>query len=386
MGNPVTLMFRDIPVLRLDFDSGVYECLNEKFLPYAIKGALLGDISNMDKETLRSKAKMEERAITSFLVRRVMPLTRSNAKKLYQVLNIDQADTLRNKMEVIMVCKGVSITDDYWIRLFDSEDTWSDVSVRDNSLSEVVANIALHGMDLSVTGELTTPELTGQGTYPKAWRREGKDLWLYKASSALGHESETEIEVSGILDKTNVRHARYERRVDNDKNVCACKCMTTNSMSMLSALDFSIYCDHNGLDYESEYKRIDSEIWYKMAIVDYLIGNADRHYENHGFFVDNDTNNILCCHPLFDHNNAFGAISMMNEDFIYKARCTPMSIKQAAIEAMSKVDFHFTSKIDRGDFTSDEHYNCFMRRANQLGVQTKISQSPALDFLSGICK
>ena len=42
-----------------------------------------------------------------------------------------------------------------------------------------------------------------------------------------------------------------------------------------------------------------------MCVCDYVFGNTDRHFENWGFIVDNNTNEIISFAPLYDHNQAF---------------------------------------------------------------------------------
>ena len=42
-----------------------------------------------------------------------------------------------------------------------------------------------------------------------------------------------------------------------------------------------------------------------MNILDYLVGNTDRHWENWGLLVDNETNQPIRLHDLMDFNRAF---------------------------------------------------------------------------------
>ena len=39
-----------------------------------------------------------------------------------------------------------------------------------------------------------------------------------------------------------------------------------------------------------------------MNILDYLVGNTDRHWENWGLLVDNETNRPIRLHDLMDFN------------------------------------------------------------------------------------
>lgn len=52
-------------------------------------------------------------------------------------------------------------------------------------------------------------------------------------------------------------------------------------------------------------EELDSYGYHMMNILDYLIGNTDRHWGNWGALVDNETNRPLRLHPLMDFNKAF---------------------------------------------------------------------------------
>ncbi|MCD8039046.1 MAG: hypothetical protein LUE96_08180 [Lachnospiraceae bacterium] len=373
------LMMKDTEVLRVNFDEGIYEVCNEQLLPYLIKGRLQKipePSAGMTKYeiTQMNRAMMANyNAVIGFLANRVLPLSRANAKKIYQLFKLEQVQSPQEKAKIAILCRAVSLQDNYWLKLGSDKTKWSDVDLRTNSLSEVVAQIALHGTSLSFEGSFNTPELTNQGAYAKAWKREEDGvLWLYKRGAKDATEARIEVMVSDILDKCNVEHVHYEKRVDSDEYCCACPCITTEEMSILPGMDFVSYCNVNGLNPDVEMMRIDADAIYKMWIVDYLISNRDRHGLNWGFYINSDTNGILKCHPLFDHNNSFDNDYMQNADAPYQF--CGMTIRQAAQRAVKHVDFHFTAPITREDFITDRQYQSFMSRADELGIQTILEQ------------
>ena len=73
-----------------------------------------------------------------------------------------------------------------------------------------------------------------------------------------------------------------------------------------------------------------------MNILDYLIGNTDRHRGNWGFLVDNRTNKPVRLYDLMDFNKAFQAY-----EGIDGANCLTtekkMTQKEAAVEAVLRV-------------------------------------------------
>ena len=371
----VTMMRKDTEVVRVDFDSLVYEVINEKYLPYPIRGRLRRAAS---AENIRTQYDMtqsliasrkNEEAIVSWLANRVLLLSRANAKWIYNLFRFEQTQTDEQKVKIAMVCRAVSVLDPYWLKFDEDTDiSWSKVDVKQNSLNEIVAQVALHGKSLTLQGSFLTPELTTNGAYAKAWRRhEDGLLWLYKLGANGNTESRIEVMCSNLLDKMNVEHVHYEAGQDEDKYVCMCPCMTTEQKAVLTGMEFYSYCNVNGIDPDARMFEIDGESIYKMWIVDFLISNRDRHGQNWGFYYDTETMEILGCHPLFDHNNAFDIDYMRDMDAPYQFG--DMTIKQAAKKAMDQVDFHFTAPITREDFITQRQYDSFRKRAECLGLK-----------------
>ena len=370
-----TIMRKDTEVMKVDFGALQYEVINEQYLPYPIRGRLrampdpgaIKTTYDMTQSVLA--ARKNEEAVVSWLANRVLLLSRANAKWIYNMFHFEQVGTDEQRVRIAMTCRAVSVSDPYWVKFEeDGNITWSQVDVKQNPLNEIVAQVALHGKSLTLQGSLVTPELTTNGAYAKAWRRHSDNcLWLYKLGANGNTESRIEVMCSDLLDKMNVEHVHYEAGTDEGKYVCMCPCMTTETKAILTGMEFISYCNVNGMDPDAEMFRIDGESIYKMWIVDFLISNRDRHGQNWGFFYDTETMDILGCHPLFDHNNAFDIDYMRNLDAPYQFG--EMTIKQAALKAMGKVDFHFTAPITRKDFITERQYLSFKKRAGCLGLK-----------------
>lgn len=370
-----TIMRKDTEVMKVDFGALQYEVINEQYLPYPIRGRLRampdpGAIkSTYDMTQSVLAARKNEEAVVSWLANRVLLLSRANAKWIYNMFHFEQIGTDEQRVRVAMTCRAVSVSDPYWIKFEGDENiTWNQVDVKQNPLNEVVAQVALHGKSLTLQGSLITPELTTNGAYAKAWRRHSDNcLWLYKLGANGNTESRIEVMCSDLLDKMNVEHVHYEAGTDEGKYVCMCPCMTTETKAILTGMEFISYCNVNGMDPDAEMFRIDRESIYKMWIVDFLISNRDRHGQNWGFFYDTETMEIIGCHPLFDHNNAFDIDYMRDLDAPYQFG--EMTIRQAALKAMREVDFHFTAPITRQDFITERQYLSFKKRAGCLGLK-----------------
>lgn len=368
------IMSKDTPVLCVNFSEGKYQVLDENKLPFGLKGRLREEYPEKESYTrydiiqIQNISNANNSAVTSWLANRVLLLSRANAKWLYNALKVEQVQTDAEKAKIALMCRAVSINDAYWVKLEGENICWDDVNIRTNPLNEIVAQIALHGKSLTLQGSLCSPEFTTNGAYAKAWRRHADgELWLHKKGDKDTTEARIEVIVSNLLDKTNVPHCHYEAGEDEGVYVCMCPAMSTENVGILSGMDFVSYCNVNGLNPDMEMKRIDSDMLYKMWIVDYLVSNRDRHGQNWGFFYNLETMEILGMHPLFDHNNAFDSEWMQNKDADYQFG--NMTVREAARYAMKHTDFHFTEEITRKDFITDRQYNSFVSRAKELGIQ-----------------
>ena len=98
-----------------------------------------------------------------------------------------------------------------------------------------------------------------------------------------------------------------------------------------------------------------------MNIIDYLIGNTDRHWGNWGFLVNNANNKLVRLHPLMDYNKAFLAY-----DTTEGVRCLPRgenyTQKQAALEAVGKIGLNQIADVNPEWFENDAECRMFFTR------------------------
>ena len=376
MSRNTLIMCGNIEVISINLDLGLYDVKRRDLLPFTLKKRLrkvmpFSEVKSEYDDQQRSIARDKNReAIISWLANRTLSLSRKNSKWIYNQLRIEQLNSEFEKAKLAILCRAVSVLDNYWLKLEGDTATWESINVRHVPLNETIAQVALHGKSVTIQGSLCSPELTTNGAYAKAWRRhEDGFLWLYKLGHNGNTESRIEVMCSNLLDKMNVSHCHYEAGEDDGKYVCMCPSMSSDTISILSGMDFHSYCLANDLNPDKEMLRIDKEGVYKMWIVDYLLCNRDRHGQNWGFYYNPNTMEILSCHPLFDHNNAFDLDWMQDRDAKYQFG--KVSIRDAAKYAMARVDFHFTQEITRDDFITERQYKEFMSRAKDLGVKTE---------------
>ncbi|MCR4714285.1 MAG: hypothetical protein K5751_07890 [Treponemataceae bacterium] len=356
-------------VLKFEISNRHYEITAPELLPFPLRDTIT-DTTKEKKEDMSEIWFRNQEALSNFFYNRSLSVKRENAKYIMNQLGIKQNNDFESRYKAMMLCKALSVADNYWITDDESE-SWEDVNLASNPLHETLQQIALFGRSLTIEGKLHTPEITGQGAYAKAWYREDGKLFLYKANSLGGNESEREVLASRVLDCFNVPHVKYDLTEKEGRTVCRCENMNFLNTSIVDSIEYDIWCSRKGLDYFEEAKKIDSEMFYKTIVVDYLIANSDRHGGNWGFYMNNQTGKLVCMHPLFDHNNAFDEAFMKDPEGGICQLIPGKTQRQAALYAVKQCDFRCTKMIKKDIFIDELTYSTFMKRACELGLYQK---------------
>mgnify|MGYP007135423855 CR=1 FL=1 len=107
---------------------------------------------------------------------------------------------------------------------------------------------------------------------------------------------------------------------------------------------------------------MDKRAYYMMNIVDYLIGNTDRHWGNWGVLVKNSTNKPVSLHKLMDFNQAFHAYDTLegaNCQTLFGSHATQ---KEAAEEAVKKIGLNQIKPVNEVCFKNLPQYQEMSRK------------------------
>lgn len=296
---------------------------------------------------------------------RVLSLDRKYAKEILNSIGVAQAVTDRDRANISLSYHCVSLTDVYWVRKRGENITFADINLYDNPLNEAIVELSLKGRQMTVTNKELAPDLSTKGCFPKAWIRGENGFKLLKdgGEDAVRHE----LLASKICQCFEVPQVKYRESFYQEQLVSESEIVSSKKYSMVSKMAFDIYaCNHN-LDTISECKRLDATTFYGMNILDYLIGNTDRHPENWGFLVDNDTNQYISLYPLMDFNQSFLAYDNLdgaNCQTLYPRKLTQ---REAAIEAVKEIGLPQIHEMDMkafGNMTAEAEM--FQRRLDEL--------------------
>lgn len=294
------LMNRDIEVLRINLRKHSIKVLYNDLLPYSLKDYIV-DTDNLDIEDRLNQIDW----LRNWLSGRVLSLSRENAKAILNSACLPQSMRTSDRIKIVLACRGLSVLDNFWIKSIDEDILFESVNLRKVPLKDSLVDISLNGKCISITAEELRNDITTNGMFAKAWRREDDVLKLYKSDATLNYiNTKAEVECSKILDQLNIRHVKYQLQTLKSRVCAVSDCFTSDSNSFVSALEIKDWCRHLGIDWKDfllqDAFRIDIA---NMCVIDYVLANTDRHLENWGFMVDCD-NKLLQLAPLYDFNQA----------------------------------------------------------------------------------
>ncbi len=300
---------------------------------------------------------------------RVLTLDRKYAKEILNALGLRQASTDKERAEIAVSYHCVSMMDVFWVKGYRENISFSDVNIYNHSLSDVFVDVSLRGKSLTaensrlVTPENVAPDIGTPGVAPKAWVRTGNSFKLLKDGQV--RDVYAEILASKIIDCFDIEHVKYEEEEFDGQPVSACHLITNEELSIVSAEYVEIYAANHDMKLSDIVFKKSFKAYHMMNIIDYLVGNSDRHWGNWGFWVDNRTNKLESLYPLMDFNRAFTAYSDLDG-----AMCLPenskITQKEAALNAVRLVGLNQIKEIDRAWFYDENIWRMFNRRLQLL--------------------
>lgn len=172
-----------------------------------------------------------------WLRRRTIPRNRAYVDALLSKTGL----SVNRPLGIVMVCKGLSLNDCYWVDTPGSQDTYDQINWYDNRFSRVLAEIAFTGYGSSVRTSLAScPEFTTNGMLPKCWRRRSGRIYLYKGGTSgagnTGFEPYSELYASQIAQAMGINVVRYTLTMDLKKTLCSrCELFTSKARSFVPA-------------------------------------------------------------------------------------------------------------------------------------------------------
>lgn len=252
-------------------------------------------------------------SLTRWLRHRTIPANRAYAQNFLSKNGLSENDFIG----ILQICKGLSLTDCYWVTYPNDKKTFAEVNLFDNRFSQVLSQIAFTGYGSSPASKFrSSPEFTTNGMLPKAWRRKEGKVLLYKGGTSglanTGKEPYSEFYAAQVAAAMGIPHVTYGLSKWKGQLCSTCELFTSKDISFVPA---------STLISTSKISRIidwfDDHGWKNdladMLVLDAIIRNTDRHLGNFGFLVDNHTNQLLRPAPIFDNGLSLYCYVMDND-------------------------------------------------------------------------
>lgn len=309
------LMNKDVEVMTLEYDSiscsftKIYNVSNMEYAPY-----IISRISN-DNDALLKR-------VSRWFLGRGIPSWRDRLDLLLHRLNIIAPNELLNK------AFGLSLSDQYWLKPFDTNIKYDDINFFDNDFdySEFLeASLSKNSSTIINENSLKTPNNTTDGMLKKAWVIEDGIRYLLKS----GYKTEVlqpfnEVLASEICKRLGFNHVTYTLDLYKNTVVSKCPCFINKDIELVTAYQVvSDIWDFNVDSYEKYINKLEEmgindarrEV-ENMFILDFLIMNEDRHLNNFGIIRAVDTLKWVYVAPIFDNGQSLN-INYYNEDELH---------------------------------------------------------------------
>lgn len=292
------LCHKDIEVLEFETDdgwiTGVGDVFSEAHVPVSVFPTERG-------QTLKKNLQDWWRG-------RAIPASRQNLREALESLGNMSVEKLVEKSY------GLSLSDHYWAKPLNSSLTWHEINFFENAFSEDVGKALFGNLGGDISDiSLISPDNTSDGWLRKRWIIDAGERILIKGGSMLEQQEPfNEVLASEICSRLKFDFVPYKIIKSGDTFYSACKDFVTVETELVSAWHVrSVLTRQNNVSRYTHLieatkklgmaniEKIEKSLC-QMAILDSLMANTDRHFNNFGFLRNPDTLEWLGLAPIFD--------------------------------------------------------------------------------------
>lgn len=231
--------------------------------------------------------------------------------------------------KLLLACRGMSLSDQYWVEPVDSDWKWEQLNFFTNGFSEDIGELLMNGQPLRPCSSLFSPDNSSDGNLQKKWMIFHKERCLVKGGNSLtNQEPFNEVAATalfeGILEPEDFcPYFLMEFKVNGKTRPCSvCKDFIDENHEFIPAFSFldryPIQDGENELDqmvriYESLGIQNAEKSLSKMIVCDWILGNYDRHSRNFGVIRNVETLEIERAAPIFDTGSSLWANTPVSE-------------------------------------------------------------------------
>ncbi|MDO5853163.1 MAG: hypothetical protein Q4Q62_03730 [Thermoplasmata archaeon] len=209
--------------------------------------------------------------------------------------------------EMTEASMGLCVSDCHWIRPAGSRLGWDDVCPHrvpfPGDLGDMIMDERLSGRP-----GMPSPDCATDGALRKRWTLRGRPVLVKAGRWPLMQEPLCEAVASLAMDALGIPHTGYDLEFTNGMPASVCPAFTDGTTELVTAgrlvsgrgdcrpvptaQKFLDACSVEGLDVSGHLER--------MAVVDFLMMNTDRHSGNYGLLRDSESGEWLGPAPVYD--------------------------------------------------------------------------------------
>ena len=292
------LMHKEVPVIGLTIDEmGYIKSLETAY-----------NTSHIPVGIAVRKNVVDRAELNKWWMSRAIPASRMGIRDVLETLDIVTTAELLSK------AYGLSLSDGYWIKPKNSDLEWSKINFFDNDFSEDMGNILFGEAKKSNNISLLSPDNTSDGWLKKKWKIiDGKRYLIKSGSGTTQQEPYNEVIATIICRRLGINHIPYTLTMINDYPYSACENFITKDTEFVSAYDLmksekkenhiSTYRHYINVATENGIDDIEERV-NEMLVLDYIVGNEDRHQGNFGIIRNSETLEYIGSAPIFDTGNS----------------------------------------------------------------------------------
>lgn len=296
-----TLMHRDIAVAELDIDeaTGSIQRILSLEMPEHLPVGVAVVHGHVDRA-----------ALNDWWNDRSIPLGRSGVRDALERLRISDTKVLLTRS------LGLSLSDAYWVRPQNGTLTWKTANFFENDFSEDLGDLLLGKHGGKERLDVFTPDSSSDGYLRKRWKiLNGKRCLLKAGSNPFQQQPFNEVIAYRMAERLEIAHVPYSVFWDKDEPFSVCEDFLTPEIELIPAWrviqtgrkdnNTSVFrhylncCDALGIP--GVRAALD-----RMLVLDFLIANEDRHFNNFGVLRNAETLEWIGPAPLYDSGSSLG--------------------------------------------------------------------------------
>ena len=289
----------DVAELEMDDATGFIHKVNAIYAP-----------EHLPVGVLQTNGIIDRTALNEWWTDRSIPASRSGIREALETLDIASTKLL------LLRCYGLSLSDHYWIRPNDSGLSWDQINFFDHAFSDDMGDVLFGKPKKEAEFDFSSPDNTSDGFLKKRWKIiNGKRCLIKGGSNPFQQQPFNEVIASGIMERLDIPHVPYSLIWSDGYPYSVCEDFVTPNTELVSAWRVmktrkkrrsdSIYQHFvtccRSLGVEDVVPALD-----RMLVLDYIIANEDRHFNNFGALRNAETLEWLGMAPIYDSGSSLG--------------------------------------------------------------------------------